>query len=127
MSTFCALSRRNSEPNLSGEIPGKFKKTGMDAKAAADFFASAETVGEMRKKFEATGNVACWKSKMRGAGAALCPARQKLSFVQQLHLASHVDTQHAEGRRVTNRKCINWLAEEHNISVSRTTMSRCLR
>jgi transposase len=121
----CAL-KVQIRTELEHRDPREITKTGVDASVAADFHTSAETVREIRKTYEATGEVAYWKSETRGAGADSYPTKQKLSFVQQLRLASHIDTQHAAGRRVTNKTCINFLASTYNITISRSTMAAYL-
>jgi hypothetical protein len=76
----CAL-KVQIRTELEHRDPREITKTGVDAKVAADFHTSAETVREIWKTHESTGEVACWKSRTRGAGADSHPTKRKLSFV----------------------------------------------
>jgi transposase len=60
--------------------------------------------------------------KKRGQGSKNHTPKLMINGKQLLAIATHVNTQHSEGKSLTNKRLKNWLKRKHTVKVNKRTM-----
>ena len=101
--------------------------TKIDNRVSKDFKVGAKFVAELRKGLSDDGHIIYRESEKRGRGSKDHVPRLMISGCQLKSIATHVDSQHAAGKCVTNRKLRVWLRKTHKVRVSKRTMGRYIQ
>jgi len=103
----------------------------IDRAVASEMLKSAKTIRELRQTYMEDNEVLVFgeehgEESTRGGGAKAYSFEntKKLTGHLLLKLIEFVDKEHADGCTVTNRRCRNFLRIEHQVKVSKSTMSR---
>jgi hypothetical protein len=80
-------------------------------KVAEDFKVRANFVAELRKGLSKDGHIIYRDGEKRGLGSK--NQTTNLTRKQLLAITTYVNTQHSEGKSLTNKKIKNWLKREH--------------
>ena len=98
----------------------------VDGKTAEIVCMGHSAISSIGKKFMEEGNLIDSHKVKRNSNLGVLRATRKLHRFDQLHLNQYINHQYLKGRSIIRMELCSFLKAEHNISVSRTTITRYL-